>query len=145
MNVVPPAGWRAQPADPSAARDWIAPTGDAVLRAFAAVALAPVEVDPIAVLAARGSLDLVDGPHELVVARGALGTTWRLREGAVRCDLVVLRDARFEYALVLESRSERVQARDRPRLHACARSLVPRAPRQPAWREAATALAHWTQ
>ncbi len=144
-----PRGWAAQ--DAGLATDWIEPTrAEAVLRVF------PAEPsrggsDPIAALiasteSAGGRLDELDGPYDLRAAPGMTATTWRLArrdpQRALRCDLAVLTDDRYEYAVVLESRSAEAQARHRAALHDLVASITPLAVAAPA--ATADVFAHWT-
>ena len=100
----------------------------------------------VSIESAGGRLDELDGPYDLRAAPGMTATTWRLArrdpQRALRCDLAVLTDDRYEYAVVLESRSAEAQARHRAALHDLVASITPLAVAAPA--ATADVFAHWT-
>ena len=141
-----PTGWTAHATD--LVIDWIAPHDEAVIRVFPAVIWlgepAPIEV-LVATTHAMGLwIDGLAEPSELPTDPGVVATVWELATATARCDLVVLRDDRYEYAVVLESRDDLAQRRHRAALHALVASITPIAPSRLRTHEAVAAFAHWT-
>jgi hypothetical protein len=105
--------------------------------------------DPIAVIVAATEadgavIDWIEGPFDLLTQAGFVGATWRLAiDTGTHCDVVVLRDAAYEYTLILESTNELAQARHRDALHALVTTFTPLAPRLTDATVALAAVAHW--
>jgi hypothetical protein len=139
---VAPAGWSARPA--GLATDYVTPAGDAALRVLPAEPASGV--DPIAAvlgateLDGRG-IDHLEGPFDLPARDGAFACGWQFIAGGVVCDVVTIRDAHYDYTIVLEGRDRAAADRYRAALYALVASLQVFAPQT--HQHGNGAFSHW--
>jgi len=130
--------------------EWIAPSQDAVIR------VAPCEPhtthDPLAMFVAvaleEGRVfDAADGPYDLPSAGGETWSAWRLTgrnaDRELLCDVAILHDAHYDYAVTLESLHELAHARYRDAFTAVLASVKPRASIRCSSDAVLAASAHW--